>query len=427
MSAGFNISSIAHRIDEFVFDCSFDSLAQANALEPEMSTLLTAKLLPVIDAILDEFDQVGTVWRLDQVEIDLGDIASDDFYAELMQRMQEKLRERLRQLQDHPQSFDAAQAGVPPTWRLSKIQTDLEILQDFLLTGRMPWPVDAADRHAHENLLRQILQQHDAREAWFSLLKRLTAAQRTVAIGRLVAQFPYRSLESVLTGIAPADTRPLLDFLQIYQQAISVVDVKAAVQTERISSAWEQLFMMLLESKPSPGNWTTVLDRLIKTIVLRHAQESSAVLQSIRQTAARYHEEGKISGAFHAALQTLSSLSPQHPQRGSMNHSASLTHRNGSHDVARSEPEGIKNDEEIKRETQPETAVSPGRKKQARQTEATHEEVTARITEALQKAGLIDTGFASLLMGLPPIERRQRLYNLLQSPTVKPRLPQLPQ
>ncbi|MBS0587601.1 MAG: hypothetical protein JSS37_06505, partial [Proteobacteria bacterium] len=417
----------AHRIDEFVFDCSFDSLAQANALESEMSTLLISGLLPVIDSILNEFDEADTVWRLDQVEIDLGDIANDDFHTELMQCVQEKLREKLLRLQEHHRPPDSALIKQLPVQRLSKLQTDLEILRDFLLTGRMPWSIDTTDRYAHENMLQRILQRQEGREAWITLLKRLTAAERAVAISRLVSQFSYRSLERVLAGISPVDANPLLDFLQIYQQAASAADVKTAIQTERIRPAWEQLFKMLLESKPSPGNWAALLDQLIKTIVPQHAQESSAVLESINRTAAQYHEEGKISGAFHDALQTVSSLYSQNPQQGSMNHSASLTHRNGRHDAVRSKSEGIESNKERKRETQPETGVSPGRKKQVRQAEAAHEELTARITEALQKAGLTDMVFASLLMGLPPIERRQRLHSLLQSPAVKPRLPQLPQ
>lgn len=424
MSAGFNTLSIAHRIDEFVFDCSFDSLAQANALEPEMSALLTAKLLPVIDAILDEFDQADTVWRLDQVEIDLGDIASGDFYAELVRRVQEKLRERLRRLQEHHQPSDSVSPGIIPPGRLSKMQTDLEMLQDFLLTGRMPWPADATDRHAHENLLRQILQQQDAREAWIMLLRRLTAAQRTVAIGRLVAQFSYRSLESVLTGIAPADAHPLLDFLRIYQQAMSGVDAKAAIQTERIRLAWEQLFKMLLESRPSPGNWTILLDQLVRTIVLRHAQESSSVLQSISRIATQYHEEGKISGAFHAAWQTLNSLYLHHPQHGSMERTTSLTHRNGGHDAAQSRAKGITRSVSDTRKALPETTTSPERMKQVG---SVSEELYTRIVQALQKAGLIDAGFASMLMELASAEQRQRLRSLLQSPAVKPRLPRLPQ
>jgi hypothetical protein len=419
--------SIAHRIDEFVFDCSFDSLAQANALEPEMSTLLISGLLPVIDSILNEFDEADTVWRLDQVEIDLGDIANDDFHTKLMQCVQEKLREKLLRLQEHHRSPDSALIKQLPVQRLSKLQTDLEILRDFLLTGRMPWSIDTTDRYAHENMLQRILQRQEGQEAWITLLKRLTAAERAVAISRLVSQFSYRSLERVLAGISPVAANPLLDFLQIYQQAASAAGVKTAVQTERTRPAWEQLFKMLLESKPSPGNWAALLDQLIKTIVPQHTQESSAMLESINRTAAQYYKDGKISGAFHDALQTVSSLYSQHPQRESMNHPTSLTHRNGSHNAARSEPEGIKSNEEIKREAQPETAVSPGRKKHARQTEAAHEELYARIMEALQKAGLIDAGFASLLIGLPPIDRRQRLHSLLQSPAVKPRLPQLPQ
>ncbi|MBS0423709.1 MAG: hypothetical protein JSR71_04615, partial [Proteobacteria bacterium] len=408
---------ITHRIDEFVFDCSYDSLAQANTLEAEISALLTDKLLPVIDSILDEFDQTGTVWRLDQVEIDLGDITSEDFYAELMSRVQEKLRERLRRLQDHHQPSDSASAGILPTRRLSKIQTDLEQLQDFLLTGRMPWHIDAADRHAHENMLRQILQQQDAREAWITLLKRMTAAQQAIVIGRLVSQFSYRSLENVLTGIAPADARPLLDFLLIYPHAMSAADSVPALTTAATYPAWEQLLTILLESSPSAGDLAVLLDQLVKNLALRHTQDSSFLLRRITQTAAQYHKAGKISGTFYDALQTVNGLYSRHPQH------ASLRQRNSNENAAHSRTEEITTGASEKRKTSPEKTTLPD---SVKQDGAAYQVLYLRIVAALHKTELIDAGYAAILKESPPAGR-QRLRDLLQSPEIKPRLPQLPQ
>ncbi|MBS0298309.1 MAG: hypothetical protein JSR32_00005, partial [Proteobacteria bacterium] len=424
MSTGFNTMSITHRIDEFVFDCSFDSLSQVNELESEMSAVLTARLLPVIDSILNEFDEVGTVWRLDRVEIDLGNILNEDFYAELIQRVREKLREKLQALQGNQQQADSIPAGILPIRRLSSVQTDLEKLHDFLLTGRMPWHIDTADRHAHENMLQQTLQQQDAWEAWITLLKRLTAAERAVVINRLVAQFSYRSLESVLIRMVPAHAHPLLDFLLIYPHAVSEADSAPALTTAATYPAWEQLLTMLVESNLLADDLAVLLDQLVKKLALRHTQDSSLLLRRITQTAAQFHKAGKVSSTLHDALQTVNGLYSQHPQHGSVRSYVSLSQRNSDENATHSGTEGITIGESEKRETSPEkTTLSDS----VRQDEVAYQALYLRIVAALHKTRLIDADYAAILKELPPAGRQQRLRDLLQSPEIKPRLPQLPQ
>ncbi|MDE2389531.1 MAG: hypothetical protein KGN35_10730, partial [Betaproteobacteria bacterium] len=125
-------------------------------------------------------------------------------------------------------------------------------------------------------------------------------------------------------------------------------------------------------------------------------------------------EQSKTSGAVHTVLQTLFSDAREKDRASAAQHTSVP-------------PAAITKTGEREDAGSPQTATLPERKKQARQTTgAVHEELTVQIVKALQKAGLIDTGFASLLMELPPIERQQRLRGLLQLPSVKPRLPQLP-
>lgn len=90
--------STIHRIDELIFDCSFDSIAIANEYETEMNAWLTASLLPAIDVILNEFDEAESVLHLDHIEIDLGNISKDEFYVELIRRLQEKLSDKLQSI-----------------------------------------------------------------------------------------------------------------------------------------------------------------------------------------------------------------------------------------------------------------------------------------------------------------------------------------
>ncbi|PTQ78768.1 hypothetical protein C8R26_10183 [Nitrosomonas oligotropha] len=427
MNAGFNTMSSTHRIDEFIFDCSFDSFSLANEHEPEMNAFLTAKLLPAIDSILDEFDETDAIWRLDRVEIDLGNIPGVDFYAELIQRVQEELSDQLRAMQSNfvqPGSIPFKTLPTQlPVQRLSKIQTDLEKLQDFLLTGRMPWSMDTADRHVHEKMLQQVLREHSASAAWVHLLKRLPPAERTVVINRLVSQFPRSALEDVLSRITPDHAHPLLDFLRLYQRAMSHTDTMPAAQTQAVNAAWEKLLALLLQHGPSEANRVTLLDRLFREIAPPQARESLALLKRIRQLAAQSRHEERTGSLLYDALLVMENDYARNPHADSTGNSALPMPQNGDRDAARSKMKGTESERE--EEVQPPEITAQAA--EAEQTRPVHEALYFRIVAALQQAKLIDAEFASSVLRLQVAERRQRLHRLLQSPAIKPQLLQLPQ
>ncbi|TXI28810.1 MAG: hypothetical protein E6Q60_06520, partial [Nitrosomonas oligotropha] len=430
MNAGFNTMSSAHRIDEFIFDCSFDSFSLANEHEPEMNAFLTARLLPAIDSILDEFDETDAVWRLDRVEIDLGNIPGVDFYAELIQRVQEELSDQLRAMQSNfAQSGSIPVKTLPtqlPVQRLSKIQTDLEKLQDFLLTGRMPWSMDTADRHVHEKMLQQVLREHSASAAWVHLLKRLPSAERTVVINRLVSQFPRSALEDVLSRITPDHAHPLLDFLRLYQRAMSHTDTMPAAQTQAVNAAWEKLLTLLLQHGQSEADRVTLLDRLFREIAPPQARESLALLKRIRQLAAQSRHEERTGSLLHDALLAMENAYARNPHADSTGNSALQMPRNDDQDAARSETKGTEN-ERWEKEAQPPDPEITAQSAKAEQARPVHEALYFRIVAALQQAKLIDAEFAASVLRLQAAERRQRLHRLLQSPAIKPQLLQLPQ
>ncbi|SEO51066.1 hypothetical protein SAMN05216333_11159 [Nitrosomonas oligotropha] len=428
MNAGFNTMSSAHRIDEFIFDCSFDSFSLANEHEPEMNAFLTAKLLPAIDSILDEFDETDAVWRLDRVEIDLGNIPGVDFYAELIQRVQEELSDQLRAMQSNfvqsgsiPVKTLPAQLSVQ---RLSKIQTDLEKLQDFLLTGRMSWPMDTADRHVHEKMLQQVLREHSASAAWVHLLKRLPSAERTVVINRLVSQFPRSALEDVLSRITPDHAHPLLDFLRLYQRAMSHTDTMPAAQTQAVNAAWEKLLALLLQHGQSEADRVILLDRLFREIAPPQARESLSLLKRIRQLAAQSRHEERTGSLLYDALLAMENAYARNPHADSTGNSALPMPRNDDQDAAQSKTKGTESERWEEEAQHPEITAQSAEAEQAR---PVHETLYFRIVAALQQAKLIDAEFASSVLRLQAAERRQRLHRLLQSPAIKPQLLQLPQ
>src|SRR5512146_494598 len=81
-----------HIIEEVEFDISFDSMAAAIEHEQGLAAFIRERLLPLADEIFNELSDDGMVARIEQLEIDLGDIPCSGFRNEMESRFGEKIR-----------------------------------------------------------------------------------------------------------------------------------------------------------------------------------------------------------------------------------------------------------------------------------------------------------------------------------------------
>ena len=401
--------STIHRIDELIFDCSFDSMAIANEYETEMNTWLTASLLPAIDVILNEFDEAESVLRLDHIEIDLGNISNNDFYVELIRRLQEKLSDKLRGIRKDDQQPELESRDILPAKRFSKIQSDLEKLQDFLLTGSMPWHIDTADAHVHEKMLQQVLQ--EAGEALVILLKRASVPDRVIFIKRLVSQFSQHHLENLLSKISPTHAHLLLDFLMVYRFAMIESGFVPGTQAEWIDTLWIRLFEFLFDDSRLPDSPVILLGEFVKKMAVLQAQDPVLLLQTtILQTAKQLRKEGKIRDTLYVSLQTLHAY-PVDLTQISEEDLALVTHGGDDTSLARNNLDRLEGNEEA------------GKTEAPRQTETVDELLYLRIVAALRKAKLMEiesAGSDSAESGNAAL--KLRLRNLLRSAELRAQL-----
>ncbi len=381
----------AHRIDEFVFECSFSMASFAKTDEPEISGWLTAELLPAIDEILTAFDETGTVWRLDQVEIDLGDIPADNFYAELLKRMREKLRERLFMVQKKYRSAEPVSIDMPVLHRFSEAQSDLEVLHDFLLTGMMPWHADAESLAAHEHVLHRLLHAQAAPENVAILLKRVPPADRSLMIRRLVSQFSQPHLYRIVSVLSPVTASKLFEFMTEFRK-ISESGKRSAAWNTKL---WEAVFEILLSDDSADEDFTALIDRVVETMSAQYGQES---ILPLREIARQYRKTNKTGGASNDTLAILDSSSSK--QSRAIGHDRVWEAAN----------------------------IEAGQKSAATvQPQPAEDALYDRVIVALRKAKLIAANFSAVLSALKPAERKQRLRIMLQSAAALVQLPELPQ
>jgi hypothetical protein len=208
-----------HLIDTLTVDIGFDRPGGMLQDEAWLSALFRGTLLPIVDALLDQYDQPGLVLALPRVDLDLGVLTQGEFASEVPQRLRTALDAALRQLV--PAAWGRAGALAPATEQdnapangqdngqvrrapppapgvHSAAQAALANLLQFLKTGRLPWHADARARRSHETLLEEVLAAPPG-TFWPALARTL---QQPSSLQRLVVQYPPRLLLALVHSIA---------------------------------------------------------------------------------------------------------------------------------------------------------------------------------------------------------------------------------
>ena len=81
-----------HVIENAVFDITFGSEDTALESQQELAGFLKDRLLSVVDRVFDELQFPGRVFRIDELEIDLGVVQANGYQEQMVSRLEERLR-----------------------------------------------------------------------------------------------------------------------------------------------------------------------------------------------------------------------------------------------------------------------------------------------------------------------------------------------
>ncbi|MCI4185085.1 contractile injection system tape measure protein [Dickeya dianthicola] len=207
-----------HRIHTASLTLDFRHESEAERFERDAPRFVQQQLLPLIDALFDQFSPPHQLWVIDQLSFDLGALPASDLESALLAALQRQLTEALRA---RPPS-----APVPPPENRdvaadADFNADIDVdaaeiqvldgaaaqwrqLQFFLQHGVIPWHYPG----------RQGWRQADTRRHWLAdavrrhptPLNRLLSASANPAgpIARLVSQLPASALNGWLEQLTPA-------------------------------------------------------------------------------------------------------------------------------------------------------------------------------------------------------------------------------
>ncbi|KRB16303.1 hypothetical protein ASE08_25615 [Rhizobacter sp. Root16D2] len=186
----------AHLVEHLHVEVGFGGGLEVPEAEARLAAFVQGPALRIIDALFDAACGPDEVWRIDELAIDLGEVALDGLEETWAERLRERLQERLADLRG-PGGAAAARTG-PGGVRRSLPQARLEALLHFLRHGHLPWQGRGEDP---ATLAAEVLRHGAA-----ALADALRAMDdRPRLLRRLVTQFDAGWLGALVHALMPGE------------------------------------------------------------------------------------------------------------------------------------------------------------------------------------------------------------------------------
>ncbi|UMB76137.1 hypothetical protein FXN80_18995 [Dickeya fangzhongdai] len=236
-----------HRIHTASLTLDFRHSSEAERFERDAPRWVQQQLLPLIDALFDQFSPPHQLWVIDHLRLDLGALPASDLESALLAALKRQLTEALRAQQpsDPAQPHQRHDADAAEIQVLDGPAAQWRQLQFFLQHGVMPWHYPGrqgwrqADSHRH--WLADAVRQHRA-----GLNRLLNASARPASlIARLVSQLPATALNGWLEQLTPAHQDIALRCLAAQPEA----DALPAALKARLHRHWHQRIHQALRQR----------------------------------------------------------------------------------------------------------------------------------------------------------------------------------
>ncbi len=184
-----------HSIESAVVNISFASEELAHEQQYDLEMFARNEMLGVVSEVFDELSADEAIYRIDKLEIDLGDIGLGFFYEDFANRLKQKIRESLGQ--DVNGALYYAGTHATAIERVPFAEAQFGALLEFLATGRVPWNASARFRSQFSVILEEVLRDHS--EQFFAAID--AAAERQQILIRLASQLDSANFLALLAAL----------------------------------------------------------------------------------------------------------------------------------------------------------------------------------------------------------------------------------
>ena len=294
------MSQQRHVIKQQILELQIGSEVKAFELQNRISALYRSQVVPLIEAYCDRLSDADSIYRIDRLEIDLGEIELAALETDFVQKIAASLAQQLSQqrLSSSARPADsatalsdsAAAALTPsaasfknPTVRqtappISPREADFELLQDFIHTGRFPWWCQVQAQSALQEGFTRVLAHLPTRLK--ALLKQALAQERPRQ--RILYQFSEQMLAEMLKLLLPESDRAVQAYFSDMQRLRPYIACWQGVSPARLRQMlWQGLGSQLALSSATPPRLETLLQSSLWQIAAQLQLEKRSLVQQL--------------------------------------------------------------------------------------------------------------------------------------------------
>jgi hypothetical protein len=285
----------AHVIGRQLFDLHFYSQKEAYNLQTKVSYLFREKLKFILEKHLEAVSSPGVVIRLDQLDLDLGDIPYDNIEEEFPRRFEEALRKTL------PAQVEGIWRQTDSNGSIKRLPENmLLLLQLFLLNGHLPWWSHTQQSGDPNEWLDKSLDTSPS-----DLANMLRKLGKTEPVHRLVRQFSESQLEKIVRVLEPSEAA----FIIAYAHDMDVVHAREPVikdSGEGFKKAkWLVIFTYLLVERGSQFNRRAFLKSTIAGFAAHYNLDYGMLLLQLSEAAELLRKETGFEGSLPGLIRSL--------------------------------------------------------------------------------------------------------------------------
>ncbi|MGO0793182.1 contractile injection system tape measure protein [Herbaspirillum seropedicae] len=288
-----------HRIDEFVFDVQLAKPGMPLAQAERLRELLVDQVLPMIDALFDQLGAGEVLWRIDRLDLDIGEVTAAQLPDMLIARLRQALLEAMQ----------TGRSDDPPTEQSELLAFLAHGVLPETVSGRLP---GSGDREALDHLLERVL----ARDVGAFLRAVAASPQREAMLTRLAHQFASTRQQALLAALPPSGMTPWMSGMNRLEAGLRRAGLPSAEADGARRAAWRLVFSRGLAAHAlgavNEQDENAVLQALLVAAIEWLAQQQRRTVPTVARSLLSEWQ----GGASHPRSVTSAQDAADHPSSG---------------------------------------------------------------------------------------------------------------
>jgi hypothetical protein len=287
-------NSSRHIVSKINWDLTFDKKEKIQDLQSKFGAWSKVDMLAEMNELFNGICPIDQTWKIDELEIDLGDLNYEDLEDELPKRFRLALYEKLVEM-----TYRSVR-GDRKIQILDANSSLLELLSKYLISGYLPWN-ETGIISINELFLGQY------RNNQQNLIERIKQLGKSERVRRRIAwQFNETSVKILVKEIEPNNYSEIFDFTDEFSKLQEKDSIVQTSTSEFRKTLWFWVLNHLFEERGTLFNRLAFMESTIEQMAQHYNLSFASLLVEIEMAVEKISKIYTLKSDFVKALQLIS-------------------------------------------------------------------------------------------------------------------------